>query len=515
MPTATWLKLKDLKLNANHPTRRKKHHRKKNLTHHEESFLNELTEPEPITEPNPPPAIDNDLITATAVDSQFDCFLNNGLHFIHLNVRSLLPKISEIRIIASKTKAAIICLSETWIDDSVTDSEISIAGYSVIRLDRNREGGGVCSYIRNDFAFTERVDLSSRHDLKFESLWLELLLPKTKPILVGVCYLPDATNLFLDVFADRLANIAPNTEVIIMGDFNIYWLKKTYPYKKYNEILSQTGLKQIITKPTRITDVSSSLIDHILCSHQDKISQFGNIPFGMSDHMLIFCTRKIQKLVFNKHKTLSIRSLRDYTQTDLINRLSEVDWSEVMSSLCADDAWAHFTRLFTSILDIVAPSKEIRIKHSTDQWMTSEILDNIRSRDILFRKFQKNPVKHDLYDQFCKLRNKIQRDIKKAKSLYFQKQIEENRNNSKKLWQNLKNLGYSSKGKDSSKVVIDIQGTKCFDAKTNACHFNKFFTGIAASLVNKLPTSSNLFGTDTAQFQDFISLRGLALTSLN
>ncbi len=53
--------------------------------------------------------------------------------------------------------------------------------------DRNREGGGVCTYIRNDIAFTSRDDLA--HD-SLETTWFELLLPKTKPIVVGSVYRP-------------------------------------------------------------------------------------------------------------------------------------------------------------------------------------------------------------------------------------------------------------------------------------------------------------------------------------
>ena len=42
------------------------------------------------------------------------------------------------QIIAQKTRAAVIGISETWLDDSITDAEIAISGYSVLRLDRNR-----------------------------------------------------------------------------------------------------------------------------------------------------------------------------------------------------------------------------------------------------------------------------------------------------------------------------------------------------------------------------------------
>ena len=65
-------------------------------------------------------------------------FLKNGLHCKHLNARSLLPKISEIKIISSETKSSIFAISESWLDDSITNCEIAIPGFSLIRNDRNR-----------------------------------------------------------------------------------------------------------------------------------------------------------------------------------------------------------------------------------------------------------------------------------------------------------------------------------------------------------------------------------------
>ena len=116
----------------------------------------------------------------------FECLHSKGLNFINLNVRSLLPKPDELRILAANTKVAVIGITESWLDASVTDSEIDIADYTIIRRDRNREGGGVCIYIRRDFPFKRRDDIC----ITLETVWAELYLPKTRPILIGVCYRP-------------------------------------------------------------------------------------------------------------------------------------------------------------------------------------------------------------------------------------------------------------------------------------------------------------------------------------
>ncbi|CAG2211418.1 unnamed protein product [Mytilus edulis] len=65
-------------------------------------------------------------ITSENHDDLFRLFKRKGLHFIQCNARSLLPKLSEIKIVAAKTKAAVISITESWLDNTVTNAEIHI-----------------------------------------------------------------------------------------------------------------------------------------------------------------------------------------------------------------------------------------------------------------------------------------------------------------------------------------------------------------------------------------------------
>ena len=65
-------------------------------------------------------------------------FRCRGLHFIHLNINSLLPKIDELREIVKISNSKVSGITETKLDNSIDDSEISIDGYCAIRHDRNR-----------------------------------------------------------------------------------------------------------------------------------------------------------------------------------------------------------------------------------------------------------------------------------------------------------------------------------------------------------------------------------------
>ena len=67
-----------------------------------------------------------DLNNSTDVPDQYELFTKKGLHFLHINARSLLPKLSDARLLARRTKAAVLAVTEIWLDDSVTNAEIEI-----------------------------------------------------------------------------------------------------------------------------------------------------------------------------------------------------------------------------------------------------------------------------------------------------------------------------------------------------------------------------------------------------
>ena len=70
-------------------------------------------------------------------------FMHKGLHFLHLNSNSLLPKIGELRHMSRLTIAAVIGISKSKLDDSMPISKIQIDEHDLLRCDRNRYGGGV------------------------------------------------------------------------------------------------------------------------------------------------------------------------------------------------------------------------------------------------------------------------------------------------------------------------------------------------------------------------------------
>ena len=89
----------------------------------------------------------------TKCSSEWNDFMSRGLHFFHFNINSLLSKIEELRYIAKPTNASVIGISESKLDASVLEQEISIDNYKILRCDKNRHKEGVACYVRNDLSY--------------------------------------------------------------------------------------------------------------------------------------------------------------------------------------------------------------------------------------------------------------------------------------------------------------------------------------------------------------------------
>ncbi len=101
-------------------------------------------------------------------------------------------------------------------------------------------------------------------------------------------------------------------------------------------------LQQIISEATRITPITSSIIDHILTDSKERLSQYGVISVGLSDHFMTFCTRKISKQTFNKHYFSKVRCIKNYTSEIFIDKLQNADWSKYFYAENVNNAWLVF-----------------------------------------------------------------------------------------------------------------------------------------------------------------------------
>ena len=73
----------------------------------------------------------------------------------------------------------------------ITDHQVCLKGYDIIRLDRNRNGGGVAIYIRTSSNYIKRSDLLPDN---IEAICIDIQKCKSKPFSVIACYRPPNFN---------------------------------------------------------------------------------------------------------------------------------------------------------------------------------------------------------------------------------------------------------------------------------------------------------------------------------
>jgi len=96
-------------------------------------------------------------------------------------------------------KTHIVCITETWLDDNVSDSEICIPVFDIVRLDRNRHGGGVIIYVSSLFTY----NILFTGDSSFECITTSLKLDYC----VCLLYSPPNASDVLDTLFSTLCSL--------------------------------------------------------------------------------------------------------------------------------------------------------------------------------------------------------------------------------------------------------------------------------------------------------------------
>ena len=94
-------------------------------------------------------------------------------------------------------------------------------------------------------------------------------------------------------------------------------------------------------------------------------------------------------------------------------------------------------------VDRHAPLKKLnkkQIKLKSKPWINGYILKMINHRERLFRKKKEDPINIVFKNAYNLFRNRITREIKKAKKEYYKKYFEDNLDNIKKTWQGIKQI---------------------------------------------------------------------------
>ena len=314
---------------------------------------------------------------------------------------------------------------------------------------------------------------------------------------------------FLDIFEENLPKLNSSyREIYSLGNFNInlfengkYVLDKSPSNnknldsftKKYHEYCTLSGLKQLIKCPIRATCNSSSILDHVLPSFPDRVSQSGVIDIGISDHQLIYCTRKTARIKSYCNKQITFRSLETCSPEVYEEALRKLSFPNYELFDDIDKAYENFSQKVLAVIDNLAPSKNKRIKGILQDWSDAQIIEEINERDKLFKKF-KNSRLHVDKDNYEEARNGVQKIIRTKKKAYFESKLTENIGKPKELRKSLKSLVLKYERSISNIYCLENDRSANFDVKDITKDFSAYFSNFAENIMSKLPNLLNKYG---------------------
>ncbi|KAF8569673.1 hypothetical protein P879_05895 [Paragonimus westermani] len=304
----------------------------------------------------------------------------SSVNCLYTNTQGLLSKLAEFRDTMTSGTFSLVGLTETWLIDEITDAEIAISGFSVLRSDRGSQGGGVALY------YSTQLKLTVTNDPPFhsrETLWRMLPLDATGLCLVAVIHRPptnspEADTLLLSDLNQFLAR--GHTHVLPMGDFNCPQLHtRVHSSGSFQaELIALCDLIPLhnhVLQPTRFRSNDTPLILDLLLTNEELMIEDVHYlpPPGASDHVCLqfefvcYAFRVADASIFT-HRHVNFSLLRNLL---LANTLSNCAFAD------SDTVWREFAFFFQTLISIatittnlpVASIRQFRLRSRTRKWI--------------------------------------------------------------------------------------------------------------------------------------------------
>ena len=207
------------------------------------------------------------------------------LTILHANIRSMKTNFDNFsaEFLSPSKSPDIIGFCETRLSDE-TQSIYSLENYNFYSTNISRDKGGVCMYVSNRFHSKVRNDLCFKKEY-IESIFAECYV-NGKKLLLGVVYHRPGTSYAL--FQHELNYIIEqaHSHCIIMGDLNVNILNDSNAdINNFVSIFKEYSFFPVITKPTRVTNTSATLLDHIWINFEQSKGYSSKIAISsVTDH---------------------------------------------------------------------------------------------------------------------------------------------------------------------------------------------------------------------------------------
>lgn len=320
---------------------------------------------------------------------------NSDFSLLHLNCRSLLGHFDDFKALIANLHESFcaIGISETWLNDQTFDL-VNLPGYCFISNHRSgKTGGGVGLYLQDYFQYKLLQDCTISNPDVIESLFVEISNPHGKNIIVGTVYRPPNQNLdsFMYEFNKILSTISKdNKQCYFMGDFNLDQFRYDQHSATQEFVDSPFSKIPLITRPTRITSHTATLIDNIFANSFTNLQniQSGIILNDISDHLPVFAF--CNNVSVPCKKTIKAYK-RDFGEENLINfhtSLSQVDWPNVVVGQDSNIQFNAFASEYNTHFEGCFPLKKINLNRSNKSmtpWISRGLLVSIEKKNGLYK----------------------------------------------------------------------------------------------------------------------------------
>ena len=415
------------------------------------------------------------------------------------NIRSL-PKnlcLLEDFICSLDVKPDILAVSETKLN-SKTVINIDIPRYQFFHTDSETAAGGAGLYVSNNLHALCRPDIKFKMPL-VESCWCEIIIGKNKSnIIVGCIYKHPTANLsdFTLELEAIIKNISEkNQHIYIMGDINIDFLKNNDHPKteEYLDMLYSNNLVPLITKPTRITNHTATLIDHIYTNAPIHDTVSGIALVDLSDHLPVFCI--CNGSVFKMKQKIYFRDYSSFNKELYLADMQAIDWETIYN--CANDLHDLTHDCIQSIKEVInkhAPLKTAslsKMKQRAKPWISKGLLTSIKAEQKLYKSnfFSKDPEKVQKYKQYSNLLNQLKT---KSKNDYYNQHFQLYQSNLKETWKLIGTLiKRKTKGQPNSPTRLMINNKHYTKPNDVAEQFNHHFINVGPNLATMIDSTDD------------------------
>ena len=392
----------------------------------------------------------------------------------------------DLRLLVSgSSPPSIIALTETWLDSSIRDCEVSLPSYQLFRRDRSRHGGGTALFVHTSISV-----LSVKCHCESELLSV-LLNVKQGPLLVGVAYRPPGSDSDFSLLEASIGSLdfMSARHVLIVGDFNVDLVPPLSPSAtELTALMEGFCLHQMVSTPTRVTTTSSTLLDLIFCSDPSLVDHLvAASELGNSDHLSLSCT-----LIFAKPRSRPIkRKVWFYQKADFdaLNDALEdsLPPESVLSGGNVNSTWSLFKRAFIDTVNRFVPSKFVSYREKLPPWLTSEVRRILSKRDRARRLAKHTDVASD-WSKFRYLRNLAVSAVRDAKRHFFNS-ITCSGDYNRTFWK-----GYHSLSTSAPNLPSTLADSSTFASSSleKAIMFNNFFASCFSPPPSALLPSSPL-----------------------